>query len=620
MVVRLMQTSHPSRAIHGEAPCREARSRQHFSDSASGRSASSITLSVSLTCIFILQNPAEILSLHEDSATQMVEVIWPLSAAPCRGEGGSGAGVLPLRTYIEETLRRSRTSYSTLQVALYYLVLIKTFVPKTDFTREQPGDCHASRALMCGRRMFLAALILASKYLQDRNYSAKAWSKMSGLKTAEINANERVYLDKINWKLHIPDAIFKRWTELVLKYTPNTQPPSPGAGLSGLTWKRIVPILTPQLDTVPLSPVTPQRDVDCLGGWGMSSPLTPTPIKGVRSNILLGSSESTPTALPRTFEPRVDMAAPPTPALARQGPLPTPQLTPSSVASSTPAVSTYGDRSRRPSMCSAMATAQQTSFNRCAMETYPYAMSGIQHAYPASRRLSVTSTSSLSSPESMMSDRSRSSRASSISSVSTVSSTSSMAPGRASCLAKQATCRNARLPMLPTPVPEEKEGSAKKPIVIGDDDIDMVRSPDIIDFTVSDKALHNPSKHTKFAPQPTSAPAEKSRKRARPRGGRRSDLHEEVRLLREEAEDMMDVDDKENRSVSPSPAANYAVKMLSERNAKASSKQAQPLASLSRRSSWRLPIQTSEGKDGKRRCCSTNAMSTSPSPYFGEVA
>ena len=120
----------------------------------------------------------------------MVEVIWPLSVVPCKSEGASGRGVLPLRTYIEETLRRSRTSYSTLQVALYYLVLIKPFIPKNDFTQEQKMDCPASRSLMCGRRMFLAALILASKYLQDRNYSAKAWSKMSGLKISEINTNE----------------------------------------------------------------------------------------------------------------------------------------------------------------------------------------------------------------------------------------------------------------------------------------------------------------------------------------------------------------------------------------------------------------------------------------------
>ena len=105
--------------------------------------------------------------MWKDCATQMVEVIWPLSAVACGSEPTGGRGpILPLRTYIEETLRRSRTSYSTLQVALYYLVLIKPFVPKGDFLQPQTADCAATQSLMCGRRMFLAALILASKYLQ----------------------------------------------------------------------------------------------------------------------------------------------------------------------------------------------------------------------------------------------------------------------------------------------------------------------------------------------------------------------------------------------------------------------------------------------------------------------
>ncbi|KAI5196729.1 hypothetical protein AUEXF2481DRAFT_30476 [Aureobasidium subglaciale EXF-2481] len=184
-----------------------------------------------------------------DSAAQMVEVIWPLSVAPCKPQAG---GVLSLRRYIEETLRRSRTSYSTLQVALYYLVLIMPSVPKSDFTMQQSVDSPSVRSLQCGRRMFLASLILASKYLQDRNYSAKAWSKMSGLKVAEINLNERAFLAAVNWKLHIPDHLFKRWTDVVLRYTPGQAPPPCGQSFSSEQecWKTIIPQLTPDLEFV----------------------------------------------------------------------------------------------------------------------------------------------------------------------------------------------------------------------------------------------------------------------------------------------------------------------------------------------------------------------------------
>ncbi|KAI9809254.1 MAG: hypothetical protein M1825_002545 [Sarcosagium campestre] len=160
-----------------------------------------------------------------DSATQLVQIIWPLSVIASRCDSTLGAkGVLPLRIFIQETLRRSGTSYSTLQVALYYLVMIKPHVPKRDFTMEQTDDAHCARALQCGRRMFLAALMLASKYLQDRNYSARAWSKISGLSTQEINSNEMTFLTIINWRLHIPESVFQRWTDMVLDFIPS--PPS----------------------------------------------------------------------------------------------------------------------------------------------------------------------------------------------------------------------------------------------------------------------------------------------------------------------------------------------------------------------------------------------------------
>ncbi|KAH8916975.1 hypothetical protein BT69DRAFT_1188185, partial [Atractiella rhizophila] len=55
----------------------------------------------------------------------------------------------------------------------------------------------------CGRRMFLAALITASKFLQDRNYSNLAWSKISSLDVREININERAFLALLDYRLHI---------------------------------------------------------------------------------------------------------------------------------------------------------------------------------------------------------------------------------------------------------------------------------------------------------------------------------------------------------------------------------------------------------------------------------
>ncbi|KAF2745880.1 hypothetical protein M011DRAFT_459770 [Sporormia fimetaria CBS 119925] len=378
-----------------------------------------------------------------DSATQMVEVIWPLSVQATRCELASGRSVLPLRTYIQETLRRSRTSYSTLQVALYYLILIKGHVPKHDFTCEQAQDGASYRALQCGRRMFLAALILASKYLQDRNYSAQAWSNMSGLNASEINTNEMAFLKAVQWRLHITEPVWERWQEVVLRYAPSNTPPSPGAPQVN-NWKNVIPLLSPGLENIVVarkSPVTP----------AVQFPTRLAPLQ-----TCSGSQQSTPTPnrycqlpqlprLSRFLESKPEMQ-PPTPPLVRAGRLPTPCLTPLSAGSYTPAASHGASLVRRPSMSAAMAQAESFGLARSCMDPINTNIrNGLEAYHFPSRRPSLApsiTSSSASSPESMVTDYSRSSRASSISSASSVCLPNRPVRGR---LARVATCRSARL-------------------------------------------------------------------------------------------------------------------------------------------------------------------------------
>lgn len=379
-----------------------------------------------------------------DSSAQIVEAIWPLSSVVCRSEMGN-KGVLPLRTFIQETLRRSRTSYSTLQVALYYLILIKPHVPKHDFTMEQPDDAHSIRALQCGRRMFLSALILASKYLQDRNYSARAWSKISGLNTLEINQNEMAFLLAVNWELHITESVFQRWTEIVLGNRP-TQPPSPGSASSRLAeqdWKSIILRLTPELDNIEgLSP-SPSAKVYAKS-ISATSPRSFTPMVADRNTFGYGSNESTPT--PKYYTPSILEPSPstnypaskPAPAL---GLLPTPRLTPQSTGFNTPAVSAASYMLGKSSMGFAMAQASSINASQVNDKWTPQ-LSSSPLSYVSHRRSSLAnSVSSMSSPESMVSDTSsRSSRSSSISSASSL-----MSAPISSKLDVQARCRYAKL-------------------------------------------------------------------------------------------------------------------------------------------------------------------------------
>ncbi|KAG1716416.1 hypothetical protein ID866_768 [Astraeus odoratus] len=57
--------------------------------------------------------------------------------------------------------------------------------------------------LLCPRRTFLASLILASKFMQDRCYSNRAWAKLSGLPPREIGRCERALGEALEWRLWV---------------------------------------------------------------------------------------------------------------------------------------------------------------------------------------------------------------------------------------------------------------------------------------------------------------------------------------------------------------------------------------------------------------------------------
>lgn len=394
-----------------------------------------------------------------------METIWPTSSVPCRREAGS-AGVLPLRTFIQETLRRSKTSYSALQVALYYLVLIKSHVPHRDFTMEQPDDCYASRAIQCGRRMFLAALILSSKYLQDRNYSARAWSKISGLNVQEINQNEMAFLLAINWKLHITEEVYNRWIECVMRFTPS-QPPSPGGSAAQRVYlsqcdefRTIILKLTPDLEN--LDDLTTSWTCDRLLSRHSLSNLTLFTPTSERISVFGHDAAMTPTSGP--YSPLAVMEPNPNSVVCTPGRLapalgllPTPRLTPQNPGYCTPAVSAVSQPGK--SSWAGLVMAQAGNVNVLqSQDRWLVANSTSPQSHVTRRSSLVNSLSTASSPESMVSDTSQTSRSSSISSASSLASAPS---SRVDVLAR---CRYAkhtseRMSLMPTilSIPEDYE-------------------------------------------------------------------------------------------------------------------------------------------------------------------
>ncbi|KAK9712647.1 PHO85 cyclin-5 [Basidiobolus ranarum] len=138
-----------------------------------------------------------------DETVLFIQYIWP--------HEGSQVQTIPLRMYIQEILRRSRSSFSTLLTALIYLFRLKTALAK----RGKHPDQQESRS-QCGRRMFLSAIIVATKFLQDKGIANTAWSRLSGLSVKEINANERIFLELLEYNIFVNSPLFSWWSTLLI--------------------------------------------------------------------------------------------------------------------------------------------------------------------------------------------------------------------------------------------------------------------------------------------------------------------------------------------------------------------------------------------------------------------
>ncbi|KAI8978009.1 cyclin-domain-containing protein, partial [Pilobolus umbonatus] len=128
------------------------------------------------------------------------------------------ASVVPLRTFIQEVLKRSKTTYSTLQTALFYLFRSR---PEIVSHLQRIQSCNhgwEDAYISCGRRMFLASLVVASKFVQDKTYRNSAWAKIAGLPVAEINVAERIFLNIIDYRLYISQPTFEQWHHLLHRH------------------------------------------------------------------------------------------------------------------------------------------------------------------------------------------------------------------------------------------------------------------------------------------------------------------------------------------------------------------------------------------------------------------
>ncbi|CAM0141171.1 PHO85 cyclin-5 [Umbelopsis sp. WA50703] len=128
--------------------------------------------------------------------------IWP-------SPHNSNKPIASLPKFLHHLLSHSRTTHSTLQLALLYLFRIKPAVMAADKGQDN------AEYISCGRRIFLACLMTAHKYLMDRTYKNVAWAKVSGLPIAEVNRAERVVLELLDWRLGVAPDAWDQWCKMI---------------------------------------------------------------------------------------------------------------------------------------------------------------------------------------------------------------------------------------------------------------------------------------------------------------------------------------------------------------------------------------------------------------------
>lgn len=113
-----------------------------------------------------------------------------------------GQPVVNTQAFVRHLLKRSRATRSTLQLAIFYLFRIRPHINK----RSQFDPI-----VKCGRRMFLAALICAHKYLYDNTFTNASWAKISKLPVKEINQAERALLEMLDYRLYVSSELYQKF-------------------------------------------------------------------------------------------------------------------------------------------------------------------------------------------------------------------------------------------------------------------------------------------------------------------------------------------------------------------------------------------------------------------------
>ncbi|CDW98490.1 hypothetical protein [Sporisorium scitamineum] len=101
--------------------------------------------------------------------------------------------------FVRNMLNTTQVSKSVIILALLYIHRLKS---KNPGLRGQDGSEF---------RLFVTALMLANKFLDDHTYTNKTWSELSGLKLKDVTKMEIEFWLGLSSNIHASDADFRSW-------------------------------------------------------------------------------------------------------------------------------------------------------------------------------------------------------------------------------------------------------------------------------------------------------------------------------------------------------------------------------------------------------------------------
>jgi len=225
--------------------------------------------------------------------------------------GSNGAGFC-FQSAVYGLLSRSRSSFSALVLSLKYMhQTAATLVTPPSMAMMPSADP------LSVYRIYVAALVTATKYLEDNTFTNKAWAEITAIPLPQLNLLEMNFLFRLDFNIHVPEQQYSKWLASLLEFTTKGKATTSSAAAS--------PAASPASTPAPSSPMSlppsPSIRSPSQGVMFVPSPVSISvpvsnmlpPFPGQQQMFCVPSSTASPASsasTPSSWQPRYPSSSP----------------------------------------------------------------------------------------------------------------------------------------------------------------------------------------------------------------------------------------------------------------------------------------------------------------------